>query len=126
MEVSDQLHARPHYSRERVPSSHWIGGWVGLRAGLDDVEKRKFLHLSGLEIRPLGCQVRNALPTLVQSHCVKRYKHGNLLNVSFRGLTAYFRNIGLNISTKMDIKFYNYLSAFGSCMRIHNHHKSKK
>jgi hypothetical protein len=26
---------------------------VGLRAGLDDVEKRKFLTLSGLELRPL-------------------------------------------------------------------------
>jgi hypothetical protein len=26
---------------------------VGLRAGLDDVEKRKFLTLPGLELRPL-------------------------------------------------------------------------
>jgi hypothetical protein len=24
---------------ERAPGTHWIGGWVGLRAGLDDVEK---------------------------------------------------------------------------------------
>jgi hypothetical protein len=28
---------------EIAPSSHWIGGWVGLRASLDDVEKRKVL-----------------------------------------------------------------------------------
>jgi hypothetical protein len=34
---------------ERAPSTHWIGGWVNPRAGLDDVEKRKFLTLSGLE-----------------------------------------------------------------------------
>jgi hypothetical protein len=27
---------------------------VGPRAGLDDVEKRKFLTLPGLELRPLG------------------------------------------------------------------------
>jgi len=27
--------------QERAPGSHWIGGWVGLRAGLDAVEKRK-------------------------------------------------------------------------------------
>jgi hypothetical protein len=27
---------------------------MGLRASLDDVEKRKFLTLSGLELRPLG------------------------------------------------------------------------
>jgi hypothetical protein len=38
---------------EKAPSTHWIGGWVGPRAGLDDVEKRKFLTLPGLELRPL-------------------------------------------------------------------------
>jgi hypothetical protein len=38
---------------ERAPGTHWIGGWVGPRAGLDDVEKRKFLTLAGLELRPL-------------------------------------------------------------------------
>jgi hypothetical protein len=35
---------------ERAPGTHWTGGWVGPRTGLDDVEKRKFLPLSGLEI----------------------------------------------------------------------------
>jgi hypothetical protein len=29
--------------------THWIGGWVDPRAGLDDVEKRKFLTLPGFE-----------------------------------------------------------------------------
>jgi hypothetical protein len=24
---------------ERAPCTHWIGGWVGPRAGLDDMEK---------------------------------------------------------------------------------------
>jgi hypothetical protein len=28
---------------ERAPGTHWIGGWVGPRAGLDDVEKRKLI-----------------------------------------------------------------------------------
>jgi hypothetical protein len=32
------------------PGTHWIGGWVDLRAGLDDLEKRKFLTLPGLEL----------------------------------------------------------------------------
>jgi hypothetical protein len=27
--------------RERAPGTHWIGGWVGYRAGLDTVVKRK-------------------------------------------------------------------------------------
>jgi hypothetical protein len=40
--------------RERAPGTHWIGGWVDPRAGLDDVEKRKFLTLPGLELRPLS------------------------------------------------------------------------
>jgi hypothetical protein len=39
---------------ERAPATHWTGGWVDPRSGLDDVEKRKFLTLPGLEIRPLG------------------------------------------------------------------------
>jgi hypothetical protein len=39
---------------ERTPGTHWIGGWVDPRASLDDVEKRKFLTLPGLELRPLG------------------------------------------------------------------------
>jgi hypothetical protein len=38
--------------RERGPDTLWIGGCVGLRAGLDDVEKRKFLTLLGLKFRP--------------------------------------------------------------------------
>jgi hypothetical protein len=39
---------------ERAPGTHWIGGWVGSRAGLDDMEKIKFLVPPGLELRPLG------------------------------------------------------------------------
>jgi hypothetical protein len=44
---------------ERAPGTHWIGGWVDPRAGLDDLEKRKFLTLRGLELRPLGRPARS-------------------------------------------------------------------
>jgi hypothetical protein len=44
---------------ERAPGTHWIGGWVDPRAGLDDVEKRKFFTILGLEHRPLGCPARS-------------------------------------------------------------------
>jgi hypothetical protein len=44
---------------ERAPGTHWIGGWVGPRTGLDDVERRKFLTLPGLELRPLGRPARS-------------------------------------------------------------------
>jgi hypothetical protein len=40
--------------RERAPVTHWIGSWVYLRAGLDDLEKKKFLTLPELELRPLS------------------------------------------------------------------------
>jgi hypothetical protein len=40
-------------TEERVPGNHKIGSWVDPRAGLDDVEKTKFLILPGLELRPL-------------------------------------------------------------------------
>jgi hypothetical protein len=42
MEVSGQLHAPAHFTpRERTPGTHWIGDWVGTKAGLDAVMKRK-------------------------------------------------------------------------------------
>jgi hypothetical protein len=42
-----------------TPDTHWIGGWVNPRAGLNDVEKRKFLTLPGLELRPLDLEARS-------------------------------------------------------------------
>jgi hypothetical protein len=42
--VNGQLHAR-----ERNSGTHWIG-WVGPRAGLDDMKKLKFLTLPELEL----------------------------------------------------------------------------
>jgi hypothetical protein len=46
---------------ERAPGFHWIGGWVGPSTGLDDVKKRKFLNLPGLEFLPLGRPVLSQL-----------------------------------------------------------------
>jgi hypothetical protein len=44
---------------ERAPGTHWKGGWVDLRAGLDDLEKRKFLTPPGLELRLLSRPARS-------------------------------------------------------------------
>jgi hypothetical protein len=44
---------------ERGPGTHWIGGWEVPKAGLEDVEKRKFLTLPGLKLRLLGCPARS-------------------------------------------------------------------
>jgi hypothetical protein len=39
---------------EEAPGTLWIEGWVCPTAGLEDVEKRKFLTLKGLELQHLG------------------------------------------------------------------------
>jgi hypothetical protein len=42
MEVSGQLHALAALPpRDKAPGTHWIGGWLGSRAVLDAVVKRK-------------------------------------------------------------------------------------
>jgi hypothetical protein len=58
--MSGQLHTLAALPPgERAPGTHWIGGSVGLRDGLDVVEKRIFLTLLGLELRPLGRPARS-------------------------------------------------------------------
>jgi hypothetical protein len=42
-----------------VEEPHWIRGWVGPRAGLDEVKKTKFLTIPGLELRILGRVARS-------------------------------------------------------------------
>jgi hypothetical protein len=44
---------------ERTPSAHWLGSCVDPRVGLEEVEKRKFLTLPGLEVRTLGRPARS-------------------------------------------------------------------
>jgi hypothetical protein len=48
--------SRPgHFTpEERLSGTNWLGGWVGPRAGLDAMERRKFLTLPGLDLRPLA------------------------------------------------------------------------
>jgi hypothetical protein len=58
--VSGQLHARAALPPgERAPGTHWVRGWVDPKEDLDDVEKRKFMTLPGLELRPLGRLARS-------------------------------------------------------------------
>jgi hypothetical protein len=39
LEVGGQLHAPVALPQERAPGTHWIGGLVDPRAGLDEMEK---------------------------------------------------------------------------------------
>jgi hypothetical protein len=52
--------ARPgRFTPGKEPVTHWIGGWVDLRAGVHDMEQRKMLTLPGLELRPLSHPARS-------------------------------------------------------------------
>jgi hypothetical protein len=66
------LHPRRFNPGERTPGTYWIGVWVGPRTGLDDVEKRKFTTLPGLELRPLS------RPASSQSLYRLRYSGSNI------------------------------------------------
>jgi hypothetical protein len=42
LKVSDQFHVPAILPPGKAVGTHWVGGWVDPRAGLDDMEKRKF------------------------------------------------------------------------------------
>jgi hypothetical protein len=44
----------PFMPGERALHTHWIGGWLNPRTGLDNMEMRKILFLQGLELQPLS------------------------------------------------------------------------
>jgi hypothetical protein len=69
------------YPGERDPGTHSIGCWVGPRAGLDEMEKWKFLTLPGLELWSLS------RPACSQSLCWLRYSSYYLLRVDTRKYT---------------------------------------
>jgi hypothetical protein len=49
----------PLYPLERAPGTHFIGGWVVPKSGLDDMEKWKIFTLLGLELPPPGRPARS-------------------------------------------------------------------
>jgi hypothetical protein len=53
---------------ERAPGTHWIGGWVGPRAGLDTIVKEKFQTLPGPEpliVQPIAQRYTTELHRLM-------------------------------------------------------------
>jgi hypothetical protein len=56
--------SHPFTLKGTAPSTHWIGGWVDLSAGLDAMKKSR-LPLPGIEYRLFGRRARKliAIPT---------------------------------------------------------------
>jgi hypothetical protein len=72
------------FTPEERSGTHWIGSWVGPRAGLD-VWRRENLPLPGIEPRFLGSPARNLanIPTaLVHSHIQSNHNPQLLLFIS--------------------------------------------
>jgi hypothetical protein len=71
---------QPLYPGERAPGTHWIGGWVGPRAGLENVEKRKFLTFRDSNSDPSVTQpvasryTTYTLPAHSGSHSIWKYE----------------------------------------------------
>jgi hypothetical protein len=53
-----------HIHKDRVPGNYWIGVWAGPPAGLDALEKRTILLLSGMESQCLGRPARGSVTRL--------------------------------------------------------------
>jgi hypothetical protein len=60
LEASGKLHVSAALPPSKEsPGTNWIGGWVGPRNCLDDMDKRKILPLPELELRFLGSRARS-------------------------------------------------------------------
>jgi hypothetical protein len=71
------------------PGTHWIGSWVDPRAGLDDLEKRKFFTLPGLELRPLSRPARSqSIYQLRYAGSVPRLNHSRFLTNPVYSMTV--------------------------------------
>jgi len=58
----------PPYPRERAPDTHWIGGWLGPRDGMDMVKTRKS-HCPFWKTKP-GYPVHSMVTILTEQHQV--------------------------------------------------------
>jgi hypothetical protein len=80
MEVSGQLHAPQTLPQEGDPSdTHWIGGWLGLRAGLDAVKMRKKNPSSYRESNS-GLPTRSPVALLSELFRIKQELSNSLTN----------------------------------------------
>jgi hypothetical protein len=75
----------PLYPRREEPITHWTGGWVGPRNGLDDIERRKILTLLGLVLLPFGIPAHRS--------CYTNFLFNMMTNnISNNSVTAFLLN----------------------------------
>jgi hypothetical protein len=75
--------SRPIYPRERAPGTHWIGGWVGSRAGLDAVMKSEINWMEWWGLANFLIALIHYVPENNICRVIKIYRHGDAENFSF-------------------------------------------
>jgi len=65
-EVCCQFTYDPLTSRQQVPDTHSVGGWVGHRTGIDTVKKGKSPRLSRIEIKLYWIHATSLLTTVTE------------------------------------------------------------
>jgi hypothetical protein len=74
---------QPLYPRGKSPATHWIGGWLDLKAGLDDVEKRIFDPAGTRTLTPRPSSPLVAIPA--HSGSINVAKLSSLASSGFSG-----------------------------------------
>jgi hypothetical protein len=97
MEVSGQLYAPPLYLRERAPGTLWIRDWVGPRAVLDAVVKRKI---------PSSRRESNPRTPIFQP-VTQRYTDSDSAQISMT-LKFFYSSQSLQANTEVVIKIHQY------------------
>jgi hypothetical protein len=94
---------------------------MDLRTGMDDVEKRKFLTLPGLEVQPLGC------PALSQSLYRLSYtlsifeKSGNVKIIYYVNYLTEFKFDGLIVVNEFPVPLFILIHITVECIKQHKY-----
>jgi hypothetical protein len=105
--------------RERTPGIHWIVGWVGPRARLDDVEKKKFLTLRGLEPWPHDHPARSQ--SLITQIYYKWYRIAQILLRKDVHLIYFMKNKWL-CEEHLSLELREPKDCTAGFVSNHNHH----
>jgi hypothetical protein len=86
MEVGGQFHAPTALPpMERAPATHWIGGWVGLRAVMDAVVKgktpspRRESNPRTPIVQPRAQRYTDWIITVIHHFIIKKFTSTNIL-----------------------------------------------
>jgi hypothetical protein len=95
---------------ERSPATHLIGDCVDHRAGQDDLEKIKFLTLSGLELRPPRSFSQSLYRLRYPGPSV--YKYLQNIKTIIMYICEFYNNINFNILYKFMTPIFKYRTCF--------------